>query len=76
MTAGLNPAIPLLFTILVRCLSGQPFAARTWSAEPLEFTVGSGQIIPGLDTAIPAWKSAIPEPSIIDSAEAYGDGEP
>jgi len=44
--------------------------------DPLEFTVGSGQIIPGLDKAIPGMvvgeKKVVPIPF----AEAYGDIDP
>ena len=44
--------------------------------EPLEFTVGSGQIIPGLDTAMPGMEVGEKKVVKIDSADAYGDVNP
>ena len=41
--------------------------------EPLEFTVGSGQIIPGLDSAMPGMEVGDKKVVKIGSAEAYGD---
>ncbi|MGH1425106.1 MAG: FKBP-type peptidyl-prolyl cis-trans isomerase [Pseudooceanicola sp.] len=40
--------------------------------DPLEFTVGSGQIIPGLDKAIPGMVVGDKKTVEIPSAEAYG----
>ena len=44
--------------------------------EPLEFTVGSGQIIPGLDSAIPGME--VGEKKVVDVPveEAYGPIDP
>lgn len=44
--------------------------------EPLEFTVGSGQIIPGLDKAIPGMKVGDEKTVRIESDEAYGAHNP
>ncbi|NBB98592.1 MAG: peptidylprolyl isomerase [Alphaproteobacteria bacterium] len=41
--------------------------------DPLEFTVGSGQIIPGLDRAIDGMSTGEQKTVTIPSAEAYGD---
>jgi len=40
--------------------------------EPLEFTVGSGQIIPGLDRAIPGMKVGDEKTVRIEAEDAYG----
>ena len=44
--------------------------------EPLEFTVGSGQIIPGLDAALPGMKVGEKKRVTIAPADAYGDHNP
>ena len=44
--------------------------------EPLEFTVGSGQIIPGLDAALPGMKVGDKKKVTIAPADAYGDHNP
>ncbi|MBP0482568.1 FKBP-type peptidyl-prolyl cis-trans isomerase [Sagittula salina] len=44
--------------------------------DPLEFTVGSGQIIPGLDNAIPGMTVGDTKKVEIPAAEAYGDPDP
>lgn len=44
--------------------------------DPLEFVVGSGQIIPGLDTALPGMSVGDKKVVKIDSAEAYGPVNP
>ena len=44
--------------------------------EPLEFTVGSGQIIPGLDSAMPGMEVGDKKVVKIGSAQAYGDVNP
>jgi peptidylprolyl isomerase len=44
--------------------------------KPLEFTVGSGQIIPGLDNAMPGMEVGDKKVVKIGSAEAYGDVNP
>jgi len=44
--------------------------------EPLEFTVGSGQIIPGLDEAIPGMKVGDEKTVRIDPENAYGAHNP
>lgn len=41
--------------------------------EPLEFTVGSGQIIPGLDAALPGMKVGERKKVTIKPADAYGE---
>ncbi|MGR3452465.1 FKBP-type peptidyl-prolyl cis-trans isomerase [Pseudooceanicola sp.] len=43
--------------------------------DPLEFTVGSGQIIPGLDKAIPGMNVGEKKTVEVPCAEAYGDRE-
>ena len=44
--------------------------------EPLEFTVGSGQIIPGLDTALPGMAVGEKKTVQVASDEAYGPLNP
>ncbi|GAB4524047.1 MAG: peptidylprolyl isomerase [Roseibium sp.] len=44
--------------------------------EPLEFTVGSGQIIPGLDEAIPGMKVGDEKTVRIEPEHAYGAHNP
>jgi len=44
--------------------------------EPLEFTVGSGQIIPGLDNAIPGMAVGDKKVVEIACADAYGETNP
>jgi peptidylprolyl isomerase len=44
--------------------------------DPLEFTVGSGQIIPGLDKAIPGMKIDDEKTVRVEAAEAYGPHNP
>ncbi|MES0810179.1 peptidylprolyl isomerase [Roseibium sp. SCPC15] len=44
--------------------------------DPLEFTVGSGQIIPGLDKAIPGMKIDDEKIVRVEAAEAYGPHNP
>lgn len=44
--------------------------------EPLEFTVGSGQIIPGLDQAIPGMKVGDEKTVRIEPEDAYGPHNP
>jgi len=44
--------------------------------DPLEFTVGSGQIIPGLDKAIPGMKVGDEKKVRIEADEAYGAHNP
>lgn len=44
--------------------------------EPLEFVVGSGQIIPGLDTALPGMEVGEKKVVSIESTEAYGPVNP
>ncbi|MEZ5778235.1 MAG: peptidylprolyl isomerase [Paracoccaceae bacterium] len=40
--------------------------------DPLEFQVGSGQIIPGLDKALPGMTAGEQKTVVVPSAEAYG----
>ena len=44
--------------------------------DPLEFTVGSGEIIPGLDKAIAGMTVGDEKKVEIPAAEAYGDRDP
>ncbi|MEX5729860.1 FKBP-type peptidyl-prolyl cis-trans isomerase 2 [Rhodovulum iodosum] len=44
--------------------------------DPLEFTVGSGQIIPGLDKALPGMNEGEKKTVEIACAEAYGEPNP
>lgn len=44
--------------------------------DPLEFTVGSGQIIPGLDKAMPGMKVGEAKSVRAVAAEAYGEAHP
>lgn len=44
--------------------------------DPLEFTVGSGQIIPGLDREIPGMEPGQQKQVQIAPADAYGDHDP
>jgi peptidylprolyl isomerase len=44
--------------------------------DPLQFTVGSGQIIPGLDKAIPGMTVGDKKTVNIPAAEAYGAADP
>jgi peptidylprolyl isomerase len=44
--------------------------------DPLEFTVGSGQIIAGLDRAIPGMTVGETRTVTVPAAEAYGDHNP
>lgn len=44
--------------------------------DPLEFTVGSGEIIPGLDKALPGMTTGDKKTVEIPCAEAYGDANP
>lgn len=44
--------------------------------EPLEFTVGSGQIIPGLDNALPGMNVGDEKTVQVPCDEAYGEHDP
>ncbi|MCA2010179.1 peptidylprolyl isomerase [Pararhodobacter sp. CCB-MM2] len=44
--------------------------------EPLSFTLGSGQIIPGLDAAIDGMAQGEQKTVTIPAAEAYGEADP
>jgi peptidylprolyl isomerase len=44
--------------------------------EPLEFTVGSGEIIPGLDRAIEGMSVGETKTVTVPAADAYGDHNP
>lgn len=44
--------------------------------EPLSFTLGSGQIIPGLDAAINGMAQGEQKTVTIPAAEAYGEADP
>ncbi|WP_323763568.1 peptidylprolyl isomerase [Marinovum sp.] len=44
--------------------------------DPLEFTVGSGQIIPGLDKAIPGMEVGDKKVVDVPADEAYGQADP
>lgn len=44
--------------------------------EPLEFTVGSGEIIPGLDNALPGMAEGESKTVAVPADEAYGQHDP
>ena len=44
--------------------------------DPLEFAVGSGQIIPGLDKAIPGMAVGDKKQVVVPANEAYGEANP
>ncbi|MBV0912712.1 FKBP-type peptidyl-prolyl cis-trans isomerase [Anianabacter salinae] len=44
--------------------------------EPLEFTVGSGEIIPGLDNAVPGMVPGDTKKVTVPPTEAYGEHDP
>lgn len=44
--------------------------------DPLEFTVGSGQIIPGLDTAVTGMEVGEEKTVTVPPEQAYGDHDP
>ncbi len=44
--------------------------------DPLEFTVGSGQIIPGLDAALPGMAVGDKKTVEVPCADAYGEADP
>jgi peptidylprolyl isomerase len=44
--------------------------------DPLEFAVGSDQIIPGLDKAIPGMEVGDKKKVVVSAAEAYGEANP
>ncbi|QQA43486.1 FKBP-type peptidyl-prolyl cis-trans isomerase [Pelagovum pacificum] len=44
--------------------------------DPLEFELGSGQIIPGLDAAIPGMEVGDKKTVDVPCAEAYGEADP
>ena len=44
--------------------------------DPLEFTVGSGQIIPGLDIALPGMAVGDKKVAEVPCAQAYGEADP
>lgn len=44
--------------------------------DPLEFTVGSGQIIPGLDIALPGMTVGDKKVVEVPCAQAYGEADP
>ena len=44
--------------------------------DPLEFQLGSGQIIPGLDDALQGMEVGDTKKVVIEPAEAYGDRDP
>ena len=44
--------------------------------DPLEFTVGSGQIIPGLDRALPGMSEGDKKTVTIAPTDAYGEANP
>lgn len=44
--------------------------------EPLEFTIGSGQIIPGLDAALPGMTAGDKKTVEVPADQAYGEPDP
>lgn len=55
--------------------SGEVFD-KSEGRDPLEFVVGSGQIIPGLDKALPDMEMGAKKRVEIPCAEAYGEADP
>jgi FKBP-type peptidyl-prolyl cis-trans isomerase 2 len=55
--------------------SGETFDSSQ-GRDPLEFTVGAGQIIPGLDKAIPGMAVGDTKTVDVPSEEAYGAADP
>ncbi|NDV02573.1 FKBP-type peptidyl-prolyl cis-trans isomerase [Pseudoroseicyclus tamaricis] len=54
---------------------GQTFDSSE-GREPLQFQVGSGQIIPGLDAAIPGMEVGESKTVTVPATEAYGETDP
>lgn len=54
---------------------GSEFDAST-GREPLEFVVGSGQVIPGFDAAVLTLETGAKTTVIISATEAYGEHDP
>lgn len=44
--------------------------------EPLEFTLGSGQIIPGLDNALTGMETGETKQVVVEPGEGYGERDP
>ena len=44
--------------------------------DPLEFTLGSGQIIPGLDQAMTGMEPGESKQVVVEPSDAYGDRDP
>lgn len=55
--------------------SGEVFDSSA-GRDPLEFVVGSGQIIPGLDKALPGMAVGDTKKVDVPCAEAYGEADP
>ena len=55
--------------------SGEAFDSSD-GREPLEFVVGGGQIIPGLDKALPGMAVGETKTVEVPCAEAYGEADP
>ena len=55
--------------------SGETFDSSK-GREPLEFVVGAGQIIPGLDKALPGMTSGESKTVTVPCTEAYGEADP
>jgi len=58
-----------------KLLSGEQFDSSE-GREPLEFTVGAGQMIKGFDAAIPGMNIGDKKTINIPAAEAYGERDP
>lgn len=54
---------------------GSTFDSST-GRDPLEFTVGSGEIIPGLDKALPGMEAGEKKTVEVPCTEAYGERNP
>lgn len=54
---------------------GSSFDSST-GRDPLEFTVGGGQIVPGLDKAIPGMTVGEQKKVTVSPAEGYGESDP
>ncbi|WP_177187924.1 FKBP-type peptidyl-prolyl cis-trans isomerase [Methanolobus profundi] len=55
---------------------GSVFDSSENHDEPLEFTVGAGQVIPGFDEAVKGMEVGGEKTFRIEAAEAYGEADP
>jgi len=55
---------------------GKEFDNSAWHGAPLEFTLGSGQVVPGFEKAIMGMKRGEKKTFMIKAADAYGEPKP